>query len=109
MKVNLREAVKKLAYGNIDFFRPLYEAIINSIQAEADEINIEVNHYSIDDKKIISSYSVKDNGIGFTDENIESFLTLWTDKNSDKGALGSGRILCLKVFDNIIIESQTKN
>lgn len=108
MKVNLEKAVKTIK-KDVEFFRPLYEAIVNSVQAKATEININFDLKKESHADIIHGYTIEDNGEGFTNSNIDSFLTLWSDHNSDMGALGSGRILCLKVFDNIIINSQTKD
>lgn len=108
MKVNLEKAIENIKL-KIGFLRPLYEGIVNSIQANATEINISFDIEKNKHIDLISGYSVTDDGDGFTDENIEAFLTLWTEHNSSMGALGSGRVLCLKVFNNIIIESQTKN
>ena len=105
MKVNLEKAIKNINV-TVGFFRPLYEAIVNSIQAKATTIDIVFDLDKQDYNDQINGYKIKDNGEGFTDENINAFLTLWTEHNSDLGALGSGRILCLKVFDNIIINSR---
>ena len=106
MKVNLEKAIENIGV-TVGFFRPLYEAIVNSIQAKATNIDI---IFDLDTHtEYIDGYIIKDNGVGFTDLNIDAFLTLWTEHNSDQGALGSGRILCLKVFEHILIESQTKN
>ncbi|MCX6075372.1 MAG: ATP-binding protein [Campylobacterales bacterium] len=105
MLVNIEWAIKSIT-EDIGFFQPLYEAVINSFQANADKVEIFFNK---DENNYISGYSIKDNGEGFTDKNIESYLTLWSDYKITQGALGSGRIMCLKVFDNIIIESQTKD
>ena len=103
MYVNLKRAIKSI--GDVDFFQPLYEAIVNSFQAEADRVEI---NFDLDEDNI-TSISIKDNGEGFTEKNLNSYLTLWSDLKVDKGGLGSGRLLCLKVFDNIHIESQTRN
>lgn len=111
MKVNIAQAIKRIKKSP-DFFRPLYESIINSIQADADIIKINFQLEEHDGEEPIYnivSYSIEDNGHGFTDEDADAFLTLYTERNADKGALGSGRILCLKVFDDIFITSQTKN
>jgi len=108
MKVNLEKAIENIKI-DVGFFRPLYEAIVNSIQANATEINISFEIEKQGHLDLISGYTIKDNGHGFQYDDIDAFLTLWTEHNSDKGALGSGRVLCLKVFGNIIIESQTKN
>lgn len=105
MLVNLERAIKSIS-ENIGFFQPLYEAIINSYQANARNVQIS---FQIDKDNKILGYTIQDDGEGFTNDNIKSFLTLWSDYKVTLGALGSGRIMCLKVFDNIIIDSQTKN
>lgn len=104
MKVNIERAIKSITEP-IDFYQPLYEGIVNSFQADAKNIKIKFNT----ENSYVIGYSIEDDGEGFTNENIESYLELWSSHNIEKGALGSGRILCLKVFSNIIIESQTKN
>jgi len=105
MKVNLLRAIKSIT-DEIAFLQPLYEAIVNAFQAGATEIDID---FEKDELNYIIGYTVKDNGEGFTDKNIDSFLELWSDHKLKIGGLGSGRILCLKVFYNVIIESQTKD
>ena len=104
MKVNIERAIKSIT-ETIDYYQPLYESIVNAYQADAS--NIKIKFLTKDDYVI--GYSVEDDGEGFTNKNIDSYLELWSDYNIKKGALGSGRILCLKVFDNIIINSQTKD
>jgi len=105
MKVNIERAIKSIK-EDILFLQPLYEAIVNAFQADASKINITFNK---DKNDFIIGYTIKDNGTGFSDENINSFLTLWSDLKVKIGGLGSGRILCLKVFNNVIINSQTKD
>ena len=104
MRVNIKRALSKIS--NIDFFQPLIESIINSFTANSDQLKISFNR---DANQDILGYSVKDNGDGFTDGNINSFLELWSDYNIKNYALGSGRLLYIKVFEEIFIESQTKN
>lgn len=108
MKVNLEKAIQNINV-KVGFFRPLYEAIVNSIQAKANKIDITFDIEKEQNLDLINGYTIKDNGHGFLYDDIDAFLTLWTKHNSEQGALGSGRILCLKVFNNILIESQTKN
>ncbi len=53
----------------------------------------------------VESFTVIDNGIGFNDENRESFDTLYTDQKIAQGGKGFGRFTCLKYFDDLVIES----
>src|SRR5690554_6790335 len=55
--------------------------------------------------KTIRGFTVEDNGVGFTSENMESFETLDSDFKSDIGCRGVGRLLWLKAFDRISIGS----
>lgn len=104
MQVNIERAIKSIG-EDIDFYQPLYEGVVNSFQANA--VNVQITFYAENNYAI--GYSVKDDGEGFTNDNIKSFLEFWSDYKIEQGALGSGRILCLKVFDNILITSQTKD
>lgn|GEM_PF-836882 len=101
MQVNIKRAIKTI--GDVGFYQPLYESIVNSFQADASNVDIT---FHVQDNYVIG-YSIKDDGEGFTNENIESYLELWSEHKIEQGALGSGRILCLKVFDHILTESQT--
>lgn len=105
MKVNIERAIKSIA-EKIDFYQPLCEFIVNSFQASATEVNLV---FDVDENNNVVGYSVQDNGEGYTSANIDSFLEFWSEYKIEQYALGSGRILCLKVFDDIIIESQTKD
>jgi hypothetical protein len=60
MKVNIKRAIQSIK-GDVDFFQPLYEAIVNSFQAEAE--NIEIS-FDVSANEIIKGYSVKDDGSG---------------------------------------------
>ncbi|WP_333861587.1 hypothetical protein [Clostridium sp.] len=65
---------------------PLYEAVLNSIQSIEDII-------------------IKDNGIGFTDDNYNSFNTYASEHKLEKGCKGVGRMLWLKAFCDVEVES----
>jgi len=56
-------------------------------------------------KSDILDFVITDNGIGFTDSNLESFQTLDSDYKADRGGRGVGRLLWLKAFSRVIIES----
>lgn len=105
-------AILKNLNGNITFLQPALEAIANSLEANATEIRVELiknEQMSIDEKVAkINSYIITDNGDGFNEANIESFKKLWSDHKLDLGCKGSGRFTWLKVFKNILIESEVK-
>lgn len=106
---------------------PLFEAVVNSLHAideagvlTADgEIRIEIirkpqqDELGLDDKKKrgpealgdIVGFKVTDNGIGFDDTNMESFLELDTDHKAALGGKGIGRLLWLKAFKKVSIHS----
>ena len=102
---------------------PLLEAVVNSIHAigeanlptDKGRIVIEVARESTlgfsegTDGKVargnILGFKITDNGIGFTDANIRSFRTLDSDYKIDMGGRGVGRLLWLKAFNNVRVES----
>lgn len=58
----------------------------------------------IDDPKI-SGFTILDNGVGFHDENMDSFNTAYSEYKLKNGGKGLGRILWLKAFDQVKIAS----
>lgn len=96
-------------------YTPLIEVVVNAIQAievcgqHQGEIHIRAIRSpqaelssSLPD---IHSFAVEDNGIGFTNENRDSFDTLYGDLKLKVGGKGFGRFTCLKYFDNVHVES----
>ncbi|MDJ0396791.1 hypothetical protein QMK17_26245 [Rhodococcus sp. G-MC3] len=95
---------------------PLLEAIVNGIQAidargdtdESGRLNVRVHRDSQAEfdfgsavggrvpMKPIIGFTVLDNGVGFTAQNMTSFETLDSDFKSDLGCRGVGRLLWLK-------------
>ena len=117
-QVDVKTAVLRL--GRIDFLQPLFEAVTNSLEANADTIDISID---VDDSQLllrlpnsenkgqfykISGFTVTDNGDGFTPENIQSFKTLYSDAKRDLGCKGVGRLTWLAVFKKVKIESRLK-
>lgn len=106
---------------------PLFEAVVNSIHAIEEagistsdgRITIKVLRNAkqgaldlVDPKKRgpdaleeIVAFRIEDNGIGFTDENMASFRTLDSEHKVQKGCRGIGRLLWLKAFEQVRIES----
>ncbi len=103
---------------------PVFEAIMNSFQAIEERTNsvpekrapqkIEITlqrQGSLSDEGkpgIVECFIVKDTGIGFTDENYESFNTVDSTYKVSKGGKGLGRFLWLKAFNRVSIESHYK-
>lgn len=99
-------------------YTPLIEGIVNSIEA-IDELNSQSGEIRIiikretsagvlfDDNALpeISSVEIQDNGIGFNQQNRDSFDTLYSNLKIQKGGKGFGRFMFLKYFDTARIES----
>ena len=93
---------------------PLYEAITNAIHAVEDKfgkdnlskgrIDVEVQR-SDDDGSRPVGFIVRDNGIGFTDDNLNSFIISDSRYKIARGGKGVGRFLWLKVFDSVKVQS----
>jgi len=104
---------------------PLLEAVVNSIHSIDERIKNEKRFQLSDSyirvklirsgqstfdgtKEELTGFEIIDNGIGFTENNYNSFCTLDTDYKLDKGCRGIGRLLWLKAFSKVTIESNYK-
>lgn len=117
MKTNVLGRVKNLRLAASKPLLPLYEAIINSIQAieDAKEQNGKIavalerdtTLFSTEDRTLgdITTFEVTDNGVGFTDANYESFLTSDTTYKASKGGKGVGRFMWLIAFEHADVVS----
>jgi len=112
--VNIRRAVENIRSG-ANAYTPLVEVIVNAIQAievierQDGSIQIVVDREGQVDQEDsvsgVSGFTVLDNGIGFTDENRDSFDTLYSSHKIAEGGKGFGRLTCLKYFEEITVES----
>jgi len=116
--VNIKRAVENIRTGTT-VYTPIVEVIVNAIQA------IESNYKKIGQVEVIIERSaqaelenkippvenivVKDNGVGFTDENRKSFDTLYSDYKISQGGKGFGRFTCLKYFNDLKVDSVYKD
>lgn len=117
--IDLKGRVNRLKLAERNMLLPLFEAIVNSIHAIEDtknpkgEINIKLvrsSQSSIDfeggrSTPEIISFEIEDNGIGFNEDNYESFKREYSTHKADRGGLGIGRFMWLKAFHNVSIES----
>ncbi|MFX1451648.1 MAG: hypothetical protein ACFFCM_12435 [Promethearchaeota archaeon] len=118
MDVNLKGRVRNIDERMLskEPLMPVYEAVINSIQAiqeskqEDGKIIIKIiRETTTDGKKSmetpIKSFKILDNGIGFDDKNYKEFNTSDTDYKKEYGGKGIGRLTWLKAFDRVEIKS----
>lgn len=105
---------------------PLLEAIVNGIQAvdvrpdgtdKPGRIDVRVHRDGQAEldfgpagpgrapMKPIVGFTVADDGVGFTAQNMSSFETLDSDFKADLGCRGVGRLLWLKAFDRVSVRS----
>ena len=120
MQIDIKGKIneKRLSFNNT--LLPLYEAIVNSIQAIEEDsalntgiIEIDIvrsNQKEIDFGKIdvlpeIVDFQIKDNGIGFNEKNYESFNFAHSTYKFSKGGKGIGRFTWLRAFNRAEIES----
>lgn len=101
---------------------PIFEAVVNSIYAIDDRLKSD-NTFAMADGKIriilnranesdlfggkaeLLSVTIEDNGIGFNENNYNSFCELDSLYRESLGCKGIGRLLWLKAFDSAEIES----
>lgn len=104
---------------------PLFEAVVNSIQAteelspdegangkiviticrESQHPEFEQMHQGRSSIPIIESFTIEDAGCGFNKANFDAFMTLDTPHKANKGCKGMGRLMWLKAFKDIRISS----
>jgi len=96
---------------DVSWKQVVFEAVTNSLQANATEINIDFTLASLDvsDKRYVDAMTVEDNGDGFTQKNTESFQKYRSTHKRHLGAKGIGRFLYLKIFEQVNIKSLDKN
>lgn len=104
MKANLSNVAKHF-FPNPSLEMVYFEAIANSIDAEATEISINIKIKSfaeVDTFKL----EISDNGVGFTDENFRKFSILM--ENESESHKGLGRLVYLSYFNKVEISSSFK-
>lgn len=92
---------------------PLFEAVTNSLQAISERYkndwikkgNVEIFIYLNDTKEYTENIEITDNGIGFNENNFESFLTFDSLYKQNIGGKGIGRFSWLKAFETVHVKS----
>lgn len=104
-----------------NYLMPMFEAIVNSIQSiqinniQNGRIDIVIDRINEQQQSLptfentkvqpIKNIHITDNGKGFNDENLASFLKAFSTYKSKYGCKGIGRFTWLKVFREVQIES----
>jgi hypothetical protein len=117
IKIDLGNQVRQTVLPQWKPLLPLFEAIMNSVQAIRDaklptgvpgRITIEIerrNDLFEGENSPISSFGIIDNGIGLDDENFDSFNTAFSRRKLEIGGKGLGRFTWLKAFEGAEIKS----
>lgn len=127
MLTNLRGRLRNTSLPTTAGLMPLFEAVVNSIHAIEEagvstaegEIRIEIlrkpqqDQLGLEEKKKpgpealgdIVGFKITDNGVGFDEANMTSFLELDTDHKAALGGKGIGRLLWLKAFKKVSVRS----
>ena len=120
LQTNLKGRLRNTFLPKSHGLMPVFEAVVNSIHAieekkESDKGQIVLKIERIGQKSLdlesnvlltpISGFTITDNGCGFNDINFESFETLDSEHKIDKGCRGVGRLIWLKVFQYVEVES----
>ena len=122
MDTNLQGRLRNTTLLPSNGMAPLYEAVSNSIHAiedaapSAGRIRIQITRDSqlpiafegsLGPKatRDITGFTIIDNGIGFNDANMNSFRTLDSEYKAARGGRGVGRLLWLKAFRSVHVDS----
>ena len=101
MEIGISEAIQHF-FSTPSFDLIYSEALANALDAGARNIDIFISLYSFSQPKTLE-ITIKDDGEGFTDKNFFKFSKLLT--KSDNSHKGLGRLIYLKYFNKVMIES----
>ena len=117
LKTNLEGKVRNLPHFKGEALLPVFEAVVNSIQAIEERGNLSGGEIEVRvvreaqgmlgdlDESGITGFIISDNGIGFNEANYDSFETSDSIHKQALGGKGVGRFLWLKAFESVQIES----
>jgi len=121
LKTSLAGKVRNLRHFKSEALLPLFEAIANSIHAIEELGKLKDGYITVrikresqlsgfnqdndDSYANIIGFEIEDNGVGFNDQNFDSFQTAESIYKEKIGGKGIGRFLWLKAFHRIDIDS----
>ena len=116
--IDLKGRINSLKLAERNSLYPLFEAIVNSIQAIQDaasscgKIDVFIMrentiHFETNDQSLapIENLKITDNGIGFDEKNYKSFKKAYSTHKVERGCKGIGRFIWLKAFTDVAIDS----
>jgi len=119
--INLKGRVKNFPLPKNRPLIPLFEAVVNSIDAISERkktddtfnsgrivitvIRSQQLTLSSKDFSPVESFIIEDNGIGFTERNMESFMESDSEYKAAIGGKGVGRFSWLKAFSKVHVSS----
>lgn len=121
MKTDVAGRVRNLGLAASKPLFPLYEAVINSIEAiqDAKRQDGRIDIRILRDKNLLSEqepsagdvigFEIEDNGVGFDLANFAAFETSDTTYKAQRGGKGVGRFLWLVAFGTVQISSSFKS
>ena len=114
--INIPRAVENIR-STTTVFTPIVETVVNAIEAieqggqAVGLVQLRVRRSSQQDidtedegSRILDVLTI-DNGIGFNQANRKSFDTLYSDQKIERGGKGFGRLICLRYFDGVHVDS----
>lgn len=113
---DIKGRLHKYKLSKTDSIMAVHEAVVNSIQAYANKIKVEIIRDKKDlvlgndiKNKKIKEIIISDDGEGFTEDNFKSFKKIDSTYKFDKGGKGIGRLAWLKVFNKVKIVSRFRD
>lgn len=113
-RINIQGTIDNIR-SKSNIYTPIIEAIVNSIQSivlkqiDNGKIEIVLHREKILDIEnaipSVKSIEIRDNGIGFTQENRDSFDTFYSEYKRSIGGKGFGRFMYVKYFKNVFVNS----
>ncbi|WP_346854862.1 ATP-binding protein [uncultured Draconibacterium sp.] len=117
-RINIQGTIENIR-SKSNVYTPIIEAIVNSIQSIIDKeidngkIEIILHRDKIlefeNAQPVIKSVEIRDNGLGFTQQNRDSFDTFYSELRKSIGGKGFGRFMFVKYFNNVRVESVFKD
>ena len=117
MRTDLAGKIRNTRLSAQKPLQPLFEAVVNSFDAIYEAATLHrvwhrppsISITVLRDEHLgdviygqINSFTVEDNGIGFSDANLNSFFTAESSYKADRGGKGNGRFSWLKAFDYVM-------